>query len=88
MTFLELHSLFLTRGRVRAGPSFQLGTLYSRRLRLLYSCAAPHILTSPAFHTTVLALRAAIYCGRTDGLTRDMTATDTTRQPAILPINC
>jgi len=35
-------------------------------VRRLYSCAAPHILISAAFHTIVLALRAAIYCGQTD----------------------
>jgi len=68
-------------GASARGPAFS-WVHYSRRLRRLYSCAAPHILISPAFHTIVLALRAAIYCGRTDGLTRDTTATDRHDSPA------
>jgi len=43
-----------------------------------YSCAAPHIFISTAFHTIVLALRAAM---RTDtGQTRDTT------QPAVFAV--
>jgi len=50
-----------------------------------YSCAALHILISPAFHTILLALCAAIYYGLTRE-TRLQQTRSTSNQPAILPV--
>ena len=75
-----------THRRVRAGPSFQLGTAAAEPyVRCAYEPATLFLRRAAyfdltTFHTIVLAL----YCGqtRTDWHTRQ---TDTTLQPAILP---